>query len=194
MCTRAYLLDEGEFHQSGWSDEDLEADADSFDIPTYCRVFRGASFDTRLRGDAYIFKSTSSNSPRTNQSRSTSFVRYESSTHSGQQGFRESRFGEVIFFFVVELPTESPYAHPTLDPDITYQVREKERGEARSRHENEVLLAFIRHFPVSKDGRLLYRAEKGKLKVILASDIRELVGLLRKGKREYIVRKNTALF
>lgn len=43
--------------------------------------------------------------------------------------------------------------------------------------ENEFLLAYVRDFPVRRDGRLLYRESKDLMRVILASQIHELIGV-----------------
>lgn len=74
------------------------------------------------------------------------------------------------------------------------QIQARERGQIRKVEENEFLLAYVRDFPVRRDGRLLYRESKGVMRVILASQIHELIGLLQKDKKEYIIRKNSALF
>lgn len=180
---------------SSWDDAILETEADSFSIPTHCRTFRSASFNTKKRGDPYIFKSTSSAALRTNQTRSTAFIRFES-TSPRDRDLKESTFGEVLFFFTVELldARDVAYPYPQFDLTIRCQISEKERGPIRDKRKTEILLAFIRQFPVHRDGRLLYHSKKGVLRVILASDIHELVGLLGKGKRDYIVRKGFALF
>lgn len=188
-CLKAFLLNETNGDMWGRNNADLEAHADSFDIPAYCRIFRSASYNTILRGDSYPFKSTSSTARRSNQSRSTSFVRYEAYQ---RRGGNESRFGEVLFFFSIDLPEESVLL-PKVGR-IGQQVQEKERGPIRQKHPHELLLAYIQWFPVARDGRLLYRDGRGVKEVILAANIHELVGLLLKEKREYVVRRNTAFF
>lgn len=197
ICLKAFYLNEQAQNPNN-NKADLETKVDTYDsyfsAGVCCRVFRAASYDTCIRGDPYAFKSTSSTCRRSNQSRSTAHVRYE--TFDRVYG-RESRFGEVIFFFSILLEGELPVTCP---PDLMGQqaveerVREQERGLIRRKEENELLLAYIRDFPVQRDGRLLYRESKGVKRVILATNIHELIGLLRKGGREYIVRKNSALF
>lgn len=198
ICVKSFILRERGYQNylhddGGLGDKYLEAEADSFNIPSSCRTFRSALFNTENRGDPYIFKSTSSTAQRSNQTRSTAFIRYNSYPRL-KNHTRESRFGEVIFFFTLTIPEDPVYGQPILDPKIKLHIREKERGPVRDRQENEILLAFIRHFSVCKDGKLLYRADKGILQVIVASDIRELIGLLSKDKKQYLVRKRGAFF
>lgn len=84
---------------------DLEADADGLEIPTECHMYRSAYYNTCKRGDSYPFKSTSSALQRSDQTRSTSFVRFES--NHGCTG-KQSQFGEVLFYFTVEPQTSRP--------------------------------------------------------------------------------------
>lgn len=169
---------------------DLEADAHGLDIPTKCHMYRSASYNTCKRGDSYPFKSTSSAFRRSDQTRSTSFVRFESN-HGGKQ----THFGEVLFYFTIEPANECPYVIGVADK-VNLQLQEKERGHIRGKGDTELMLAFLRHFPVIRDGRLLYREKhfKGVLMVIMAIDIHELIGLLEKDKRECVIRKQTVLF
>lgn len=187
ICLKAFYLNETvNIDSCNREDADLDADADSFDIPGHCRMYRSASFNTCLRGDFYPFKSTSSVDHRSDQTRSTSFVRFESNRDG-----KRSHFGEILFYFTVNRPQVNGETGA-----IRMQLREKERGPVREKRDEELLLAFVRHFPVVRDGRLFYRESncKGAIKVVMASDIHELIGLLSKGKREYITRKHTALF
>lgn len=200
MCVKSFILRERgyqnysqDYELEGLDEERLGAEADSFNIPSSCRIFRSALFNTTERGDPYIFKSTSSTAQRSNQSRSTAFICYDSYPRLENHNPR-SKFGEVIFFFTLTIPEDLVCGVPILDPKIRLQIREKERGPVRDRQENEILLAFIRHFSVCKDGKLLYRRDKGVLQVIVASDICELIGLLWKDKTQYVVRKQGALF
>lgn len=202
ICLKTFFLQETlhDFSEAGaydLEDTELNAQADDIDIPRECRVYRAAFFNTRLREDPYPFKATSSTSRRENQTRSTSLVRFESTTRAGE---RRNHFGEVLFYFSVELPDGSALAqryrlqrnsHPV---GIKEMVRRNERGQGRETTENEVLLAYVQEYPVCRDGRLLYRGGKGVMRVILGSDIHELIGLLRKGRKEYIVRRYSALF
>lgn len=193
MCLKSFFWD--------WEDELIRHNGDEYDedIPTRCRTFRSASYNTSRRGDPYPFKATSSNLKRSNQSRSTSFVRFETyrivKGREDRSSRRQSHFREVLLFFTVDLPEECAtirIRQAVLQPSL--RLAEKERGPMRENRENELLLAYVRHFPVQRDGRLLYRDGEGTLSVIMARDIHELVGLLNKGKRQYVVRKNTALF
>lgn len=191
MCLKAYILDELTYQDIAQEEEALQTEANSLEIPTHCRTFRAALFNTRQRGDTYVFKSTSSTAQRSNQTRSTAYIRFELLS---RQGCKESSFAEVLFFFTVNLLDCSVYTHTPDDSKIKEQIREQERGPIRDAQEDEILLAFVRHFSVNKDGRLLYRHNKGVLRVIRASDIHELIGLLWKQEKQYIVRKHTALF
>lgn len=194
MCLKSFFWD-GE-------DELLHYNGDAYDedIPTCCRIFRSASYNTTHRGDPYPFKVTSSTLKRSNQSRSTSFVRFETYKMVNgreERSRRQSHFGEVLLFFTIDLPEGCAtirirQAAAVLQPSL--RLAEKERGPVRGNRENELLLAYVRHFPVQRDGRLLYRDGEGTLSVIMARDIHELVGLLNKGKKQYVVRKHTALF
>lgn len=181
-------------------DADLDTDTGSSGIPTCCRTFHSANYNTSSCGNLYRypFKATSSSFERSNQSRSTSFVRFERSiVANGREERRQSHFREVFFFFTIDLPEESICDcanRTTIIGQRSLRVAERERGPVRENRENELLLAYIRHFPVQKDGRLLYRNGDGTLLVIMAKDIRELIGLLNKGNKQYIVRKHTALF
>lgn len=71
---------------------------------------------------------------------------------------------------------------------IRSHLRETDRGHIRNRKDDGNLLAFVRHFPVIADNRLLYREGKGVLRVIMASHIHELIGLVSNDKSEYIIR------
>lgn len=76
-CLKAFFLNE-ELQIYDRDDADLDAEANSFDIPTYCRTFRSAQFNTGHRGDSYPFRATSLICQRSDQSRSTLLIRYES--------------------------------------------------------------------------------------------------------------------
>lgn len=196
-CLKSFFLEERVRVEARYLDEsDLIAEADSFGIPTHCRTYRSAGYDTCKRGDLYPFKSTSSTARRSNQSRSTSLVRFES--RSSDQGSNESCYGEILFYFTIDLPHECVYAHhqvaPTGVENTSLQLQMKERGPIRERVNNEILFVYVRQFEVFRDGRLLYCEGKGVRRVILANNVHELIGLLKKGKREYIVRLYTALF
>lgn len=93
-------------------DDDLDAHADDFNIPANCRVYRSAIFNTRRRGDPYPFKATSATIQKSDLTHSTSLVRFEASAaQTGHQGQApESHFGEVLFFFTVELLGEDALA------------------------------------------------------------------------------------
>lgn len=197
MCLKAFFFNESvnisADDNDAYNREDayLDAEVDSFDIPIHCRIYRSSSYNTCLRGDFYPFKSTSSMFRRSDQTRSTSFVRFETSIC----GAKESHFGEVLYYFTVDIPEEHVfmYAHTTVG-SVNLQIREKERGQIRESEDNELLLALVRDFPVHRDGRLLYRESRGLMRVIMASDIHELIGLLCKDQRDYVIRKHTALF
>lgn len=195
VCLKSFFWGpdgEDELMHHNRDDTDLDAYVDSFDIPSHCRTFRSVSYNTSSR--PYPCKATSSNLERSNQSRSTSFVCFERST---MVNGRQSHFGEVLFFFTINLPEGCPCVGRPIGqaaPQPNLRVAEKERGPVRESRENELLLAYVRHFPIQRDGRLLYRGGDGRLLVIMARDIHELIGLLNKGNRQYLVRKHTALF
>lgn len=199
MCMKAFFLNEivtdsNDHNPYNRDDTDLDAEADGLDIPTHCRIYRSASYHTCRRGDFYPFKSTSSKFQRSDQTRSTSFVRFETSN----RGTKKSQFG-VLYYFTVNLPENHvfTYARPHLlaaAGGINLQLREMGRGQVREREHGELLLALVRHFPVIRDGRLLYRESKGVIIVIMAFDVHELIGLLSRDKKEYLVRKHSALF
>lgn len=195
-CLKAFFLNEDQQEYAHTfnlrlDDEDLDAQANDFEIPASCRVYRMAFFHTRHQGDPYSFKATSLIIQRADQTRSTSLVRFETS--------QKIHFGEVLLFFTVELLGEDALAqdwrHQGQIPNtIKETIRQKERGSSRDRLDNEVLLACVRHFPVCKDGSLLHREGNRVIRTIMGTDIHELIGLLKKGSREYIVRRYSALF
>lgn len=200
MCLKAFFLNEivtgsNDHNPYNRDDTDLDAEADSFDIPIHCRIYRSASYHTCGRGDFYPFKSTSSKFRRSDQTRSTSLVRFETLNC----GTKESHFGEVLYYFTVNLPDNQIFTYARTHflaaaGGVNLQLREMERGHVREREHDELLLALVRHFPVIRDGRLLYRESKGAMIVIMASHVHELIGLLSRDKKEYLVRKHSALF
>lgn len=196
MCLKAFFFNEsanlGTDNNDAYNPENsyLDDEVDSFDIPTHCCIYRSCSYNTCLRGDFYPFKSTSSACGRSDQTRSTSFVHFESSNN---RGVKESHFGEVLYYFTVELPENHVFTYTAVG-EVKLQVREKERWIIRESESNELLLALVRDFPVRRDGRLLYRESKGLMNVIIASDIHELIGLLWKDQRHYVIRNHTVLF
>lgn len=194
MCIKAFFLGE-EYEDMEEEEEGLEADANSFDIPVDGRIFRSCVFNTTRRGDVYCFRATSSTMQRSNQLRQNSLVRYESENDRGNV---ESNFGEVLCFFSIHIPEECVYARRSMRrrnaTGIKLGIKEKERGAVRDLEERELSLAYIRSFPAIRDGKLLYKGGRGQLKVIMASDIHELIGLLRKGRQEFIIRRHSALW
>lgn len=120
-----------------------------------------------------------------------------------QKYYRESFWRGFIIFSIelVEAELEGVSGRLLVPQNtnllITHAVRDKPRDAQPARKINanrEFLLAYIQHSPVAKDRRLLYRARTGVLKVIFASDIDELIGLLKEGKRGYVVRRYSSLF
>ncbi|KAH0603579.1 uncharacterized protein H6S33_007901 [Morchella sextelata] len=78
MILKNFLAHENNMQESNVAlldieDIHLDEQADGFDIPTHCRVFRAAHFETKHR-DPYPFKATSSTMKRSNLTRSTSNV------------------------------------------------------------------------------------------------------------------------
>ncbi|KAH0611860.1 uncharacterized protein H6S33_011125 [Morchella sextelata] len=158
-------------------DSQLDATADGYEIPLHCRVFRAVDFKTTVqRGDPYPFKATSSTRQRSNLTRSTSFVSFKLARALPDRngnlrgGERETltEYGEVLFFFTVDIPNPEENAfirrHLQVTRRLTLrntaatgaepvdeQIQLKEKGAIRKKKDCELLLACVRHFPVHKD-------------------------------------------
>jgi hypothetical protein len=105
LCIEDFYLDEhaAQNFNRDLDDTQLHEKANSYNIPKHCYIFRSAAFDTRQRGNSYSFNSYSSayNKSNLNQYCPTSYVRFE--LMNQRLGRNESHFGEVVFYFIIEL-------------------------------------------------------------------------------------------
>lgn len=127
-------------------------------------------------------------SPRS-ETKTASWVRYEQVLNEKEvranvrvdeedeedDDYTRSAFGEVRYFFSI-----SP---------------EEGHVEAASRLRPAYKMAFIEWYPVYADGLLVYSdvREKPKLELVPVEDIKELIGLLKKEQRRYIVGKTRSI-
>jgi hypothetical protein len=109
-------------------------------------------------------------------------VRYEISS---QDGGTNSRFGSIIFFFTIKVPSETS----PLPTSSTNRIEMCDTGPMRVYY-----LAYVQSFMVEKDGRLLLKSGEGRKVVIDVASIRELIGLVRNGANNFLIRKETSLF
>lgn len=156
------------------------------DIPKNCvRWASYASPEPTDINDLESFVVHSHMMRRGNSTRDSTNISYESVGVEGSL----FNFGQVLFFFTIEIPKEELEARPT----------EPEQGRAQVPRPNSTKthsLAYIKTFTIERDGRLLFKSEKQQSKKIIidVSAIRELIGLIKNGRRYYLIRRYTCLF
>ena len=163
-------------------------------LPTIDR-YRWCSFIDISGHKKFDFKVTSSAHKLQHNTRNASMVEwaqiqpgYESGLEDGEleEGAGDARlpsyYGEVQFFFTCHLPVEL-----SLPSDIRVDSDDGTDTTLQA-------LAMVRRFQVEKeDTGLLRKIKEGALVIIHVKWIRDLIGTVKVGKKEYIIRRARTL-
>lgn len=147
-------------------------DAALENIPKSC--IKWASYTPEAAAVNGSFTVISNTMRRSNSTRNSSMVMY---TVVVDDGSESSVFGEVLFFFTVDVVNGGRACHGDGVVD-----------------EQKLYLAYLQQFLVQADERLLYRSGLGLKVVIEARSILELIGLIKDGDTQYIIRRHGCLF
>jgi hypothetical protein len=158
---------------------------DSRGLSTEVPVWRWCQFRDDADNSKVDFKVTSARYRLPNNTRNASMVFHDPvpGSHSTNCDNLDFAYAEVQFFFTIWLPAEL-HGAALIQPD-------PDDGGVPGTALHE--LAYVQDIPVSRDGSIVRRQHGGAFRVIAASHIRQQLGLMQKGKEQYLVRRYSTL-